>query len=408
MSSAAGDSTHYDIAIIGGGMVGATLALLLSKALPEKRIVVLEAKKVEPEALSLPSFDARSTAIAPSTYDILAKLSLAEDIAPYATAIRHVHVSDRGQPGMLRISGEDNQQKPLGFVVENRGLGRALLSRVEQSENIHMRAPALVDQLQFMSDCVHVRTEDKSLHASLVVIADGADSPLRKQLGIAEQVKDYQQVAVVTNVAYEKQHQGVAFERFTESGPLALLPIGGEGANISTLVWTWPENEKDKPLAMSDEAFLQCLQQRFGYRLGRFKKVGQRFVYPLKLMLASEQVRSRVVLMGNAAHFLHPVAGQGFNLALRDCARLTEVLRNNSSQIGHLSTLQQYEKAQLQDQHRTVFLSNSFNQLFLQKNPLLKRARNVGFMALGLSSMARSAFIQQLAGKSQSRARPFS
>src|SRR5690606_1164705 len=187
-----------------------------------------------------------------------------------------------------------------------------------------------------------------------------ADSPLRHQLGIAEIEKEYRQNAVIANVRHQQSHGETAFERFTHHGPLAFLPLGGPQGRTSAVVWTWPTEQADAALAMSDMEFLARLQSKFGYRLGRLQQVGERQSYALRLCLAREQVRSGIVLMGNAAHFLHPVAGQGYNLALRDGLRLAEVLQSAAGNLGDLEILQEYERRQLSDQRNTVRLSDGF------------------------------------------------
>lgn len=435
-----GDRSHCDIAIVGGGMMGASLALMASKALPKANIVMLEAMAYEPNnAATLASFDGRSTALAPTTVDMFKQLGLWPQLSQQACAIERVHVSDKGQPGLLNLSKTDNQGQALGYVVENTHLGQVLMAAVRANSNIQLRAPLVVNKLKPKSkgvtlDCsapagAEVRAEraedvssadnhkasaqgeepeSLSLDARLVLIADGADSQLRKQLGISERVEDYQQHAIVANIAFDRSHQGVAYERFTGQGPLAVLPRCAEQGRASALVWTWPSAQVDQAMAMSDTEFTQALQKQLGYRLGPVVKLGARQSYPLKLRLAEEQVRTRVVLMGNAAHFLHPVAGQGFNLAVRDAARLIQILREAPfTELGELKHLQRYQDSQLRDQQRTVLLSNGFNRLFRSSSSAVGWLRALGFLSLELNKSLRKTFIQQLSGQAHGRARPF-
>lgn len=399
-----------DVAVVGGGMVGATLALLLAEALPESRVTLLEARPYLDEAASgLPSFDARSTALSPSTAILLKRLGLWEALADYTTPILEIRVSDRGQPGCMRMTTDDNRGAPLGYVVENRGLGRALINAVQARTKLTLLSPASVTALTPRASGVELqRAEGQALHCQLAVIADGADSPLRRMLHIEETVKDYEQYAIVANVGFEKPHQSVAYERFTADGPMALLPLGGAEASFSALVMTCPSSEIDRLRAMSDPAFLAELQTRFGHRLGRFTRISQRHYYPLSLRRAQEQVRSGLVLMGNAAHFLHPVAGQGFNLAVRDCARLADVLhhREPGQPLGHLELLQRYERLQSVDQDRTIFLSDSFNRLFRLPGGAFGWLRSLGFVSLEISETVRDNFIGQLSGRAFARAAP--
>lgn len=410
-------STEFDMVIVGGGMMGATLALMTHQVLPKCRIALVEAKpylqnieRTDPNALT--SFDGRSTALAPSSVAIFKRLNLWDSLKPYACSIERVHVSDRGNLGLMEITQDDNSGNSLGEVVENWGLGKVLVSEINNHPTIKVLSPCAVRQAKPRRDWVELRCSEvdsdktSQLNARVLVIADGANSFLRRSLGIAEQVKDYAQAAIVCNVEYSQPHQGVAYERFTRNGPMALLPLSSP--NQSALVWTWPDAQADSVMALPDAEFLTKLQSAFGYRLGRFSRVSARALYPLSLRMASEQIRSRIVLMGNAAHFLHPVAGQGFNLALRDAARFLEVLEKRPlEEIGDLSTLQGYEQVQQADQKRTVMLSDAFNNLFRKQWPFAGSLRAKGFLALQLSDELRALFIRQLSGRAHGELRLF-
>lgn len=392
-------------------MVGASLALLLARALPQKQIVLLEAKPLAPphEQPTQPSFDDRTTALSPSSAHWFDELGVWEALEPQATAIDHIHVSDRGHFGAAQFGPQDNKGKPLGYVVPNLYIGRSLLARVQQEKAIRLLAPVEVQRLTPVRGGMQVQFADaKDLRAELVVLADGAGSPLAAGLGVGSRIKDYGQCALIANVAYEQPHRNRAFERFTDEGPLALLPLNGHSPNPceSALIWTLPAARLTEAQSWNDQQFLQELQQSFGYRLGHFQRVGSRSVYPLSLQLAEEQVRSSLVLMGNAAHSLHPVAGQGFNLALRDCARLTQVLAAGKEQaLGSLTLLQNYEREQERDQMMTVGLSDSFIRIFATGQPAVVAGRNLGLLSLELISGWRSSFLTQMAGRSQPRAR---
>jgi 2-polyprenyl-6-methoxyphenol 4-hydroxylase len=402
---------HYDIAIVGGGLMGAALALLFCKTLPGRRVLLLEQQALEAVAdhvLAQPNFDARSTALAPTSVATLRRLGVWPALATHATAIRRVQVSDRGHLGWVRLDTDNNHGDPLGFVVENRALGRALIDALLACPGLHIEAPVCVKRVRPAQGKTFVETAETQFSAELVVIADGADSPLRHGLGIGESNKDYRQSAVIANVRHEEPHQGVAFERFTHHGPLAFLPLGGAEGRISAVVWTWPAEQAEQAMSLNDEAFLARLQSEFGYRLGRLRQVGVRQSYPLRLCLAREQVRSGVVLMGNAAHFLHPVAGQGYNLALRDGLRLAEVLQEaGNGNLGELSLLQEYERRQANDQRNTVRLSDGFNELFRADQLPLILLRNLGMIGVEWSSVIRNAFIRQLSGRGDRRANPW-
>lgn len=401
---------RYDIAIVGGGLMGAALALLFCKTLPGRRVLLIEQKALEShsdEALAQPHFDARSTALAPTSAVTLRRLGVWSALAAHATAIRRVQVSDRGHLGWVRLDTDSNAGEPLGYVVENRALARALTDALLACDGLALKAPAHVQQLITRRDGVCLTVGGESLEAELAIVADGADSPLRHQLGIAELSKDYQQSAIIANVRHEQPHNGAAFERFTHHGPLAFLPLGGAAGRMSAVVWTWPVAQAVDALALSDTEFLAHLQREFGYRLGRLQQVGERQSYGLRLCLAREQVRSGVVLMGNAAHFLHPVAGQGYNLALRDGLRLAEVLQEATGRLGELDVLQEYERRQAEDQRATVRLSDGFNELFRSHQPHWILLRNLGMIGVEWSATIRNSFIRQLSGRGSRRANPW-
>lgn len=401
-----------DIAIVGGGLMGAALALLLAQILPGRRIQLLEQRPLigaSDQALAQPHFDARSTALAPTSVRLLERLGVWPALKRYATAITRVQVSDRGHIGWVRLTTDSNRGDPLGYVVENRALSRVLVDALLAAPALTLRAPVNVQSLKAGPGGMILTTEAGVAHAQLVIVADGADSPLRQKLGIGELVKDYHQAALIANVQHQLPHQGVAYERFTEQGPLALLPLGGASGTVSALVWTWPKAQIEEATKWSDAEFLARLQHVFGYRLGRMQYVGVRQSYALQLRLARELVRSNLVLMGNAAHFLHPVAGQGYNLALRDGLHLAEVLRAaGDTDLGDLTLLQEYERRQAEDQRATVFLSDSFNELFRADALGAVLLRNLGMMGVETSGTLRDIFIRQLSGRASRRADPWS
>ena len=401
--------THeFDVAIIGGGMVGTTLASLLAASQPQLRIALIEA---QPFAQSgdthfQPSFDARSTALSYGAANVFQELGLWDKLQEHITAITQVHVSDRGHFLGGLIDAADRHLEAVGYVVENPWLGRVLLTHVQMQSNIQCFAPAQVTQFipQKNSACLRVMSAGKEifLNASLAVIADGGDSAVRQQLGIGTHIREYNQTAIITNVEFSEPHQGIAYERFTDQGPIALLPLGESAhANQSALVWTLPADVAGDIQLLSDEQFLARLQERFGFRVGRFTRVAKRFSYPLQLTLAEEQIRSNMVLLGNAAHFLHPVAGQGFNLALRDCVCLVETLRSaieNNQSPGELAVLQRYLAAQALDQQITVEFSDKLVRLFSSNQLPLIALRHLGLLSLESLPLLKDQFVAQTMG----------
>lgn len=402
--------SNYDIVIAGGGMVGASLALALAQVFDDGLdILVVESVPLPPrgELSYQPSFDARSTALAAGSREIYAGLGVWEVLAQQACPIDSIHVSTRGRPGSTLMRASDEALPALGYVVENQWLGRVLLDQLQRYQRLHWCAPATVRGVSMLTDArcrVELEQDGDSAETccDLLVIADGAYSALAGSLGIGYRQNDYGHQAIIANVGTAQPHNGRAYERFTDQGPMALLPLQASTATSrSALVWTMPDALAAATAALDDEAFLEQLQERFGHRLGAFTKLGQRHSYPLQLVEAVEQVRSGVVVMGNAAHFLHPVAGQGFNLALRDVANLVEVLRGAHAagrRFGELSVLQSYHQAQAWDQRATTLFSDRVSDVFTWSQPLVAVARDLGLSALDVVMPAKSWFLRQAAG----------
>lgn len=397
---AADNSPAIDIAIIGGGMVGASLAALLPA---HYNILLVESFALPPSdnknaPVYQPSYDARSSALCHSSYEIFREIGLWPMLEQHVQAIKKVHVSDKGHWGSSLLNHENTALPALGYVIENAWLGRCLLHFIQQKPNIQFVSPAQVTQLSPKACGVELSIQKQdgtaiNIPAKLAVIADGAQSKTCASLGIAHKTVDYQHTAIVSNISTEQSHQGIAFERFTDHGPLALLPLtSNKGEYRSALIWTMPNKQAEKLLALDDADFLHALQQRFGNRQGKMIHVGQRHAYPLKLSTACEQVRQNIVVLGNAAHSLHPVAGQGFNLALRDVKALCTHLAASEQPLGDLKTLMAYVDAQQQDQLLTSLFSDVLPGLFARKNPLLAAGRGAGLLALELLDPAKSSF----------------
>lgn len=387
--------TDYDILIIGGGMVGASLACALGGH--GLRIGVIEA--VPPTASTQPSYDDRTVALAYGSRRIFEGIGVWADIARPAsrdtgaspcgaTPIEKIHISDRGRFGFTHLSCTDAGLDALGYVVENRVLGAALFARLQSLPDVAWLCPATMEHLVFEPDSAVVRVRQgdavQTLRARLVVAADGADSAVRAAIGIDYTRTDYSQSAVVTNITVSQQHNNVAYERFTETGPLALLPMS---QNRMAVVWSARTSEVETLLGWDDAVFLESLQQRFGERLGTFTRLGKRRAYPLMLTRVGEYVRPRLALIGNAAHTVHPVAGQGFNLGLRDVAALSEVVmqaRRDGQDIGDVSVLRRYADWRQRDNRVTSAFTNSLVRIFSNNFPPLVLARNLGLIAVDL------------------------
>ena len=401
-----------DIVIAGGGMVGISLALKLAAVLPpENRLALVEGFPLPPADGSAapayhPSFDARSTALSYSSRLIYEQLGIWDSLSEWLCPIETIHVSTRGRFGSTLMKAEDYAWQGLGYVVENAWLGRSLIAALRQQGRVELINPAKVVAAEPEGSGQRLRLEGEGpdeIFTQLLVVADGAASGLREQLGVAVAEKSYRQNALIANVATAEPHKGCAYERFTDEGPLALLPLLGvrSNANRSALVWTLPP-ARAKALGECDEAeFLAELQARFGYRLGRMLQVGERHSYPLSLVQSEEQVRQGMVVMGNAAHALHPVAGQGFNLALRDVAALADVLAEGADRAlspGDLGLLRSYQARQLDDQRRTIGLSDKLPGLFMQPDPLLGIARDLALSGLDVAGPIKREFVRAAAG----------
>ena len=399
-----------DVAIVGGGMAGAALALLLAQRLPVLSIALLEQHALpvsHGDGLSVPSFDARSTALSASTRNILADMGLWETLTEYAQPILQVHVSERQRPLGMLMHAEETDLPALGYVIENRALGQVLLQAVRQQARIAVRDNTSVNSISMTAQQAQLTTStaqgaEKNISARLVVVADGSQSSLRQQLGIAVDEQPYDQHALVANVVTELPHAAVAYERFTENGPIALLPLlDCENKHRAALIWTLPDQQVDEVMRLSEAVFLQRVQEQLGNRCGRLLAVGVRHCYSLSLVQAREQVRSRIVLAGSAAHHLHPVAGQGFNLIMRDCLAFVEIIAAAVAQkcdIGSLSVLQQYTDKQQWDQKKTVTASDWLPRLFSNRHVPHTLLRSAALFGLDFFPGMRERFAREATG----------
>jgi 2-polyprenylphenol 6-hydroxylase len=280
-----------------------------------------------------------------------------------------------------------------------------LTSALKAQENIKLFSSVTVEKILPKISGAELQLAENSnqtnkITSDLVVMADGGKSPLAQKLGIDFNLESYQQTAIIANVAFTEPHQHVAYERFTELGPIALLPLGkNASAQEAALVLTLPKEQANELLNSSDDLFLAHLQKRFGQRLGKFNRVGERKVFPLQLITAKEQIRSHLVLIGNAAHFLHPVAGQGFNLSLRDCVRLTQHLAASKKHLGDLSVLQEYLQDQQRDQKTTILFSDQLVKLFSSSRLPVIVLRHLGFLGLESIPAAKKLLVDQTMGK---------
>ena len=380
---------QQEVIIVGGGMVGLSLALMLAKQ--NIAVKLLEAIKYPNyDDVNLApyhsSFDARNSALSRRTVQIYQELGLWSALQEHATPIFEVNITEQGSFGKARLKAEQEKVESFGQVIENAWLGRVLLTEVQKQPFIELIDGVPVTQLTQDADMAYIKAsrgeEQLSLQAKLVIAADGRDSFCRKALGIGASEHDYDQVAIVTTVQTSKPHNHVGFERFSSLGPLALLPLPGEYRR--SVVWPVKKGTEGEWLGdENDQHFLDALQDTYGDRAGKFQKTGKRFSFPLSQVLAEKQAVGRVVLMGNAAHTIHPVAGQGFNLCMRDAhvliRYLTEQIAQNAD-LGDAAMLQAYETSRLTDQQRVIKFCDSVVRGFSNSNPILKFIRNTGLV----------------------------
>ena len=384
-------SHEVDVTIVGGGMVGASLAVALAPL--GLRVAVIES--VPHTSADQPSFDERTTAMSNGSRRVLDTLGLWDGIREQATPIRRIHVSDRGRFGLARIDAHEQGLEAIGYVMPNRVLGRALWARIADLPALEVFCPARVESLSMAADHVDVTVaaggDRRTLSTRLIVAADGAQSMVRKAFGVEATVADYHQTAVITTVLPQQFHQYTAYERFTSDGPLALLPMSD---GRCTLVLTLSPERAQAAMQESDAQFLAEVQARFGFRLGRFLQAGHRSAYPLFLTQSAQTSVGRCVIIGNAAQGLHPVAGMGFNLGLRDAACLAELLAETpgeSRDCGAPALLARYDAWRAQDRSGVIGFTDSLVRVFANPLGVVRHLRDAGLLAFDLLPPAKAA-----------------
>ena len=369
---------QFDVIIAGGGMTGMTLALAIN-AFSKKNLSIAI---VEPHSIAQnvhPGFDARCIALARGTIETLESMGLWSLIEQFATPIHRIHVSDRGHLGMTDIACEDVNHNTLGCVVELSDVGKIYRQQVDLESNIHVFHHA-VSRIERTSECITVQmSEEYHIKGKLFVAADGTRSDSCRQVGITFQQHDFEQTAVIANIKTQKPHQGQAFERFTHSGPLALLPMS-EGR--MSLAWCLSKEGADDILKLDDIDFIRELQHSFGWRLGKISYAGKRSSYPLKLVYREENTSHRFAIIGNAAQTLHPIAGQGFNLGIRDVATLAEQIAAHPEDPGCYSALKKFARARVKDRSSTISMTSGLVQIFSNDYLPLRIGRNLGLLSL--------------------------
>lgn len=382
---------QYDIVIVGGGMVGASLACALANT--SLRIALIDSAPLNTQN------DHRLIALNYGSYCLLNNLNVWPTLTPYAAPIQSIHVSDRGHFGMVRLNADELGLDTLGFVVPAKEINNALNHALSALKSIDILRPAklksLIQHANGASLIIETDDDEKHIETALVVGADGTHSTVRQQAGIDTEVTKYHQSALVTITELQRPHQNIAYERFHPNGALAMLPLTGQ--RVAT-IWSDTTSEIEKLMVQDETTFLETLQKQFGYRLGRLLKTKTRYVYPLEMMEAKQMIKQHVVLIGNAAHTMRPIAAQGLNLALAEIAMLAQML---SDQQASLLTLnwQSYIDWQQEQQTNSTHLSHQLPRLFSRDFTLMSLVRQLGMLGLDLCPAAKKQFAWRAMGR---------
>ncbi|WP_354624686.1 2-octaprenyl-6-methoxyphenyl hydroxylase [Psychromonas sp. MME2] len=393
----------YDIVIVGAGMVGCLLTYAILKSSPTVRIALVDENPARAVTGKHPGFDARSIALSAGSVELLEKLGLWAELRVNAQAIDDIHISDRGGCGMVDLCSVDSQlgkhKQSFGFVVELQDVGAVIDKQLARYTELTRLYDSRLQAIEKYTDKTTCQFENGPLlSCQLVVASDGGDSMTRGLLGIAAQHSDYHCSAIIANLRCSEPHHNKAFERFTEFGPIALLPLRD---NRYSLVWSVANVDVDRLSALNDADFLAELQQAFGYRAGIFREVGKRDIYPLTLIQTTKAVTHRGVCVGNAAHSLHPVMGQGFNLGMRDIYVLARVIAelDNNEQIGRFTMLNHYWLARERDHKKTIAMTDSIVRVFANSSLPFIIGRNIALQAMSAIPSLSMPIVKQAKGQ---------
>lgn len=435
----------FDIIISGGGLSGSLMALSLADLKKSDgsllSIAIVEATEIEVTKPTTSTatldhnnvdhnntktlFDNRVLALSHGSASYLKKLDVWRHLVNDACAIETIDISDRGYYGKARIEAKEHGVSALGYVIEMAHIGQALLTALAHKSNVHWFSPDCIEDIHWqpsqqdveesntaqtgsnLNETVAVTLGSKQrLYAQLLIACDGANSPCRQLAGIDCRQSDYQQMALITNVATQKPHNNKAFERFTEYGPLAMLPQSPlraepNGDSRSSLVWTMSPEQGQALMALNNKAFAQQLELAFGSWLGAITQVGKRDIYPLVLVQAEQQTYHRMALIGNASHTIHPIAGQGFNLGLRDVQQLSSLITHvlkEQRDIGSFALLNKYGQKRQHDQNQIINLTDSLVTLFANDLPPLVAGRNIGLKVMNYVTPLKKILVTKLMG----------
>lgn len=410
------DPISMDIVISGAGVIGTTLAVMLAKSLPQYRICIVEpntsisthnstshsTSNSVGELKTQQSLERRSFAISQQSKHLLDEYGVWSKLAHQAQPILDIQVSDRGHIGKTYLTSQSCNVTALGYVVTVDHLQRVLVEELRQYPQVNWCCPDQITAIDKQPEILQIRLHSGQLLTTrLLLCADGGQSATRQLLGIDTIDTTYQQLGIIANVSIQSPHQGRAYERFTDQGPIALLPMQGQ---YYSLVWCHNQATSEHLLALDDQDFVASLQQAFGYRAGVFTGVSSRVAYPLQLSIAERMITHRAILLGNSLHNIHPIAGQGFNLGLRDIAALHQILttagdpQQAESRLGEFQQLHRYQKQRQADLTQVVQMTDTLVKLFTASDPLMAVGRNLGLLTMQLIDRIKQPFAQQAMG----------
>ena len=398
---------NFDIVIVGGGLVGASLAVALADS--HIKVAVIEPFAVDADAQ--PSYDERTIALTYSAKLIFSQIGAWDkNLETEACALKSIHISNQGHFGITHLSHTDVGTEALGYVIPTRALGKTLIQQLGKAKNIRFFCPYEANSVRALDDKAEIdiqavgSNKPSTLNAKLIVIADGGRSPLLENLGFVRQSKDYTQSALLSIVSSNVPHQHKAYERFVKNGPLALLPMT---AQRFAVVWTLSPDELSRINALSDDDFITQLQSVFGTRAGLFSKPTPRKAYPLSKSELKTPYSERVLALGNAAHTVHPVAGQGFNLGLRDVAALAEqlLLDEAGKDIGAIEFLESYSQNRARDTQRVGQFTDGLLNIFSHPSPLIQLGRNIGLATIENLPFVKRALLKRTMGMGKNQPR---
>lgn len=386
---------QYDLIIVGGGLVGAGLAIALQSM--NLRIALIDARRMTGD-------DPRLFALNASSCQFLENLGVWEQLQTTATAIQQVHISYKRRFGSVRLLNEDAGLPALGYLVPAATIETVLNNALTKLNNLTLFRPATLKELKQREgmNILFAATETGNIELSspMVIGADGADSVVRTQMKIAAQELYYGQSAIVTKTTLQKHHQHIAYERFTESGAIAMLPFGERQC---ATIWSAKDEKVNELMSQGEEQFLQTLQNEFGYRLGRLLNIGKRFIFPLRMVCAENSCVPGMMLIGNAAHTLHPIAAQGFNLAIYEVAALVEEIMDKITANDPLSSidLTLIHKNISKQKTKSVRFSHQLATLVATKSPFSSFALQLGMVGMNACLPIKKYFIQQMMGRTE-------